>query len=317
MEFLANYGLFTLKLLTVIIGLLALLVGIVAITKKMQPKVSLESLSDDYESLQSSMRKVVDPDHKISKKERKESHKKKKERASLFVIDFDGDIKASQADQLRKAVTAVLSVATKKDQVVIRLNSPGGAVNGYGLAASQLQRIKDKQIPLTACIDKIAASGGYLMACVANQIIAAPFAIIGSIGVIAQLPNFHKWLKKHDIDFELLTAGEFKRTLTVFGENTEKGREKFQQDLEQIHTAFRNYVMLNRNAVNIDEVATGEHWLAIDAFNYKLIDALKTSDDYLTSQMKDYNIYRVMVHKTPSFMEKIFKPVANMLQPWS
>ena len=211
----------------------------------------------------------------------------------------------------------MLSVATRKDQVVIRLNSPGGAVNGYGLAASQLQRIKDKQIPLTACIDKIAASGGYLMACVANQIIAAPFAIIGSIGVIAQLPNFHKWLKKHDIDFELLTAGEFKRTLTVFGENTEKGREKFQQDLEQIHTAFRNYVMLNRNAVNIDEVATGEHWLAIDAFNYKLIDALKTSDDYLTSQMKDYNIYRVMVHKTPSFMEKIFKPVANILQPWS
>ncbi len=317
MEFLANYGLFVLKLLTLVIFLLILFVGIFAIGKKLQPKVSLESLSDEYDDLQSSMRKVVTPDHKVSRKEKKEHHKRKKERPALFVIDFDGDIKASQAEQLKQAVTAVLSVATNKDQVVIRLNSPGGAVNGYGLAASQLQRIRDKQIPLTACIDKIAASGGYLMACVANQIIAAPFAIIGSIGVIAQLPNFHKWLKKHDIDFELLTAGEFKRTLTVFGENTEKGREKFQQDLEHIHVAFRNYVMGHRNMINIDEVATGEHWLAVDAYNYKLIDSLKTSDDYLISQMSDYNLYKVKVHRAPSFMEKLFKPVASMLQPWS
>lgn len=317
MEFLADYGMFALKMLTVVISLLILLVGIVAVSKKSQPKVSLESLSKDYESLQSTMNKVVKPEHKLSRKEKKAQHKAQKERPSLFVIDFEGDMKASQAEQLRQAVTAVLSIATEKDQVVIRLNSPGGAVNGYGLAASQLQRIRDRQIPLIACIDKIAASGGYLMACVANQIIAAPFAIIGSIGVVAQLPNFHRWLKKHDIDFELLTAGEFKRTLTVFGENTEKGREKFQHDIELIHTAFRNYVMQNRNMINIDEVATGEHWLALDAYNYKLVDTLKTSDDYLISQMSDYNIYRVKVHTTPTFMEKLTKPVANMLHPWS
>ena len=317
MEFLADYGLFALKLITIVVALLVTLVGIIGITKKFQPKVELESLSDEYQSLQTAMNKDINPEFKVSKKTKKALKKSRQEKPSLFVIDFDGDIKASQVEQLRKAVTAVLSVATEKDQVVIRLNSPGGAVNGYGLAASQLQRIRDKRVPLTVCIDKIAASGGYLMACVANQILAAPFAIIGSIGVIAQLPNFHRWLKKHDIDFELLTAGEFKRTLTVFGQNTDKGREKFQQDLELIHTAFRNYVMQNRNLVDIDEVATGEHWLAVDAFDYKLIDSIKTSDDYLIDQMSDYNIFKVKVHTSPSVMDKLMKPVANMLHPWS
>ncbi|WP_367605618.1 protease SohB [Legionella sp. W05-934-2] len=317
MAFLAEYGMFALKLLTIIIGILILLAGIISISKKSQPKVSLESLSDEFESLKTSLNKVVKPHVKQSRKELKAKHKAQKELPSIFVIDFDGDIKASQTEQLRKAVTAILAVATEKDQVVIRLNSPGGAVNGYGLAASQLQRIRDKQIPLVACIDKIAASGGYLMACVANQIMAAPFAIIGSIGVVAQLPNFHRWLKKHDIDFELLTAGEFKRTLTVFGENTAKGREKFQEDIELIHQAFRNYVMQNRQMINIDEVATGEHWLALDAYQYRLIDVLKTSDDYLISQMSDYNIYRVKVHSSPALMEKLMKPVAKMLHPWS
>ena len=214
-------------------------------------------------------------------------------------------------------MTALLTIAKHQDEVLIRLESPGGSVNGYGLAASQLQRIRDRNIPLTVCIDKVAASGGYLMACVANYILAAPFAIIGSIGVVAQIPNFHRLLKKNDIDVELLTAGEYKRTLTLFGENTEAGRQKFKEDLEKIHIAFRNYVLSNRNMLEIDKVSTGEHWLATDAFDLRLIDKLITSDDYLIEKMKSHKAFKLCIHPKASLMNKLLKPAMKLLHPWA
>lgn len=244
------------------------------------------------------------------------TEKRKENKSAVYVLDFQGDMKASQVDDLREAITAVLLVADKSDEVVIRLESPGGAVNGYGLAASQLQRIRDRNIPLTVCIDKVAASGGYLMACVAQQIIAAPFAIIGSIGVVAQLPNFHRWLKKHNIDVELLTAGEFKRTLTLFSENTAKGRQKFQEDIDVIHQAFKNTVLQLREQININEVATGEHWLAQDAINLKLVDSLQTSDDYLANKVDQHELFQIKVHSKQSFATKLLKPAVKYLHPW-
>lgn len=313
MEFLSLYGLFLLKTLTLVIAILLTIAGIAAIvSRKPKAKLEIRSLNKHYEETKQHM------SHDIkNKKPEKKKKKSKEDKPSLYVVDFNGDIKASQAEQLREAVTAILAIADVKDEIVVRLESPGGAVNGYGLAASQLQRIRDKNIPLTVCIDKMAASGGYLMACVANKILAAPFAIIGSIGVVAQLPNFHRWLKKNDIDFELLTAGEYKRTLTVFGENTEKGREKFQEDLEKIHQTFRDYVFTNRPQIDIDEVATGEHWLAKDAFELRLIDQLKTSDDYLIEKMADYNAFKITVHGKKTLAEKMFKPVMKLLHPWA
>ena len=220
-------------------------------------------------------------------------------------------------EQLREEVSAILCIASKKDEVVIRLESPGGSVNGYGLAASQLQRLRDKHIPLTVCIDKVAASGGYLMACVANRIVAAPFAIIGSIGVVAQIPNFHRWLKKHDIDMELLTAGEYKRTLTLFAENTDKGRKKFKEDLEKIHEKFRDYVLANRQQLDMDKVATGEHWLARDAFDLKLVDSLKTSDEYINDNMQAFKIFKIAIHSKQTWLAKALKPATKLLHPWA
>ena len=147
---------------------------------------------------------------------------------------------AHEVESLREEITAIISIANpSKDKVLIRLESGGGVVHGYGLAASQLQRIKSAGIPLSVAIDKVAASGGYMMACVADEILAAPFAIVGSIGVIAQIPNFNKILKKNDVEFEQITAGEFKRTLTLFGENTDKAREKFREEIEQTHDLFK------------------------------------------------------------------------------
>jgi serine protease SohB len=311
MEFLSEYGMFLLKVMTFVIALLLAFAGLIALSRKPKPKLEINSLNKLYEETKQRM------STEIKNKKAQKKKKVKNDKPSLYVIDFHGDIKATQAEELREAITAILAVADEKDEVVLRLDSPGGAVNSYGLAASQLQRIRDRKIPLTVCIDKMAASGGYLMACVANKIMAAPFAIIGSIGVVAQIPNFNRWLKKNNIDFELLTAGEYKRTLTLFAENTEKGRQKFQEDLEKIHEAFRTYVATNRPQLNIDQVATGEHWLARDAFDLKLVDQLKTSDDYLTEKMADFNAFKITVHTKKSLAEKILRPALKILHPWA
>lgn len=311
MEFLSQYGLFLLKSVTLVIAFLVLVAGFFSISRKPKPKLEITSLNEQYEHLISLMHKEILGE----KKEKKKKEKIKK--PTLYVVDFNGDIKASQVEQLRDEITAILSIAKPEDEVLIRLDSPGGAVNGYGLAASQLQRIREKNIPLTVSIDKVAASGGYLMACVANCIVAAPFAIIGSIGVVAQIPNFYKWLKKNNIDVEVLTAGEYKRTLTLFAENTEKGRKKFQEDLEKIHTAFRDYVLTNRNQLDIDKVSTGEHWLAKDAFDLRLVDKLSTSDEYLIGKMTKYKAFKLTIQPKTSLVNKLLKPAMRLMHPWA
>ncbi len=311
MEFLSQYGLFFLKALTVVIAFLVIFAGFFAMSRKPKPKLEIISLNEHYEHLNTLMNKKIHGKKTPKKKKNKETNQ-----STLYVIDFHGDMKATQVEQLREEITAILCTAQPEDEVLVRLDSPGGVVNTYGLAASQLQRIRDRKIPLTVSIDKMAASGGYLMACVANQIIAAPFAIIGSIGVVGQIPNFHRWLKKHDVDVELLTAGEYKRTLTLFGENTEKGRQKFQEDLEKIHTIFRNYVATNREQLDIDKVATGEHWLAKDAFELKLVDQLATSDDYLLGKIATHKIFTLTIPPKPSLVNKLLKPAMQLMQPW-
>ena len=298
MDFLAHYGMFLLESLTIVIALLLAVAGVLSLGRKPKQTLEIISLNEQYDDVKHRMLKEV-----LGKKPEKKK-KDKKEKSSLYVLDFSGDMKASQVDQLR-------------DEVVLRLESPGGSVNGYGLAASQLQRLRDNKIPFTVCIDKVAASGGYLMACVANQIIAAPFAIIGSIGVVAQLPNFHRLLKKNDIDMEILTAGEYKRTLTLFGENNDKGRKKFQEDLEKIHDKFRDYVLENRQQLDMDKVATGEHWLARDAFDLRLVDVLKTSDEYLNDKIPTANVFKIAIHGKQSFVSKLLKPAAKLLHPWA
>lgn len=313
MEFLAQYGLFALKTFTLVIAIFLLAAGLFSLGRKPKPKLEMNCLNHQVKETKNQILKEI-----TGKKAPREKKKQPDiaKQPKLFVIDFQGDIKASQVDQLRAEISAVLSVAQAEDEVVIRIESPGGAVSGYGLAASQLQRIRDKKLSLTVCIDKIAASGGYLMACVANRIVAAPFAVIGSIGVVAQIPNFHRWLKKNDIDVELLTAGEYKRTLTLFAENTDKGRQKFQEDLEKVHHAFRRYVLMNRQQLDIDQVSTGEYWLAQDAFELRLVDAIKTSDAYLNDKMKTHQAYQIKIHEKQSLANKLLKPAVELLHPW-
>lgn len=227
------------------------------------------------------------------------------ERKRIFVLNFDGDIKASALDHLREEITAVLQVAEPGDEVLVNLESPGGMVANYGLAASQLARVRSAGIQLTIAVDKVAASGGYMMACVGDRILAAPFAMLGSIGVLAQLPNFNRLLKRHDVDFELFTAGEYKRTVTMFGENTPEGREKFQSDIEEIHALFQHFIGEYRPSLDVNKVATGEVWFGQRALDLGLVDELKTSDEYLTSCAKDADLYQVEYKEKKNIAKKI------------
>ena len=315
MEFLAEYASFLAKTVTLVVAILVVLISFAALRSKGRRKnagqLQVSKLNDFYKGLRERLEQtLLDKDQlkalRKSQGKAEKKHKKTPEsKPRVFVLDFDGDIKASATESLRHEITALLSLATSKDEVVLRLESGGGMVHSYGLASSQLARIREAGVPLTVCIDKVAASGGYMMACIGEKIISAPFAILGSIGVVAQLPNVNRLLKKHDIDFEVLTAGEYKRTLTVFGENTEKGREKFQEDLDITHQLFKNFVSRYRPQLAIDDVATGEVWLGVAALDKQLVDALQTSDEYLANKAKTAELFHLHYAERKSLQERV------------
>lgn len=325
LDALLQLALFSAKAIILVVLILILLAGIIAILskgkEKTSGKVSIKNLNKKYleikelllaEILSKDQFKKFLKSQKILDKQKQKSQQDSPQK-NVFVINFSGDIKASAVAALREEVTAVLGVATQQDEVVIQLESAGGMVHAYGLAAAQLSRIRQQEIPLTVMIDKVAASGGYLMACIANKILAAPFAIIGSIGVIVQLPNFNRVLKDKHIDFEQLTAGDYKRTLTIFGQNTEEGREKLQEEIEDIHRLFKNLIHENRSQVDIEKVSTGEHWLGTEALALKLVDEIKTSDDYLVAKSQEANVYEISYETKKSFVERL-TTAANLLK---
>ncbi len=337
MEFLANYGLFLAKTITFVAAIAVIVALVVSMggrnKKSDKGHIEVTKLNEKFDHLRDSLRDAMLDDEeykefeKAEKKRLKEEKVQKKKAAKelaksktdeaaqaqadepgkkrVFVLDFYGDIKASEVESLREEISTVLTLAKPTDEVVVKVESGGGMVHSYGLASSQLARITNKNIPLTVCVDKVAASGGYMMACVANKIIAAPFAILGSIGVVAQLPNFHKILKKNDIDYEMFTAGEYKRTVTMFGENTEKGRAKFVEELEDTHVLFKEFVSEHRPQVDVVKVATGEVWFGLRAKEVNLIDELQTSDEYLFAQAENADIYEVEFTHKKTLPEKL------------
>ena len=318
--------LFSAKAIIIMLFILIVFAGILSLLgrgkERLGGKITIKNINKKYRKIKEILLQEI-----LSKKEFKKYTKAQQlaEKAkiapaeqtppkNIFIIRFYGDIKASAVAALREEVTAILTVANTHDEVVVCLESTGGMVHAYGLAAAQLSRFKQKNIFLTVIVDKVAASGGYLMACVANKIIAAPFAMIGSIGVIAQLPNFNRLLKEKNIDFEQITAGNYKRTLTVFGENTKEGREKLQHEVEDIHQLFKNLIHEHRAQLDIEKVSTGEVWLGTQALALKLVDELKTSDDYLLSLYHQANLFEVNYHMKKSLGEKIFSSSTQLLQ---
>lgn len=249
----------------------------------------------------------------LSQQFSKEARARKKNNQKIYVLDFKGDMAASAVENLREEITLILSTAKAgRDRVLLRLESPGGMVHGYGLAAAQLVRLRDAGFHLTICVDKVAASGGYMMACIANEIVSAPFAVLGSIGVVAQVPNFNRLLKEHNVDFELYTAGQYKRTVTMFGENTEEGKAKFEEELQQTHRLFKHFIEKYRPQLNVEKVATGEHWYGEDAIDLNLVDKLQTSDEYLLSLLTQHDVYLIQTRRKPTLGEKLGLQAAQM-----
>ena len=322
-DLLLQYGLFLAKTATVLVALLIVIFAIGSMGHRRRPSdegdIDVVYLNDRLRDYGDVMRESVLDKHALKawyKQEKQADKKKDKEdknaandaerKPRVYVLNFHGDIRASAVESLRREITAIMTLAdSAHDEVVINLESPGGMVHGYGLAASQLSRVRQGNLPLTVCVDKVAASGGYMMACLGNKIIAAPFAVVGSIGVVAQLPNINRFLKKHDIDVELHTAGEYKRTLTMIGENTEEGRKKFKEELEDTHALFKEFVQESRPSLDIAKVATGEHWYGQRALTLGLVDELKTSDEYLTDRAKEADVYVVRYVQKHKLMNRL------------
>lgn len=312
MEFLLEYLLFAAKAGTLVVAIVVVLLFLTSLRSSASQnsgRIEFKNLSERYKTIKEGFLALKAENEQDEEKgeiaqtgsgkrwwqfwKKKKPLEEKAQKSNLYVINFEGDLAAAGVKNLREEVSALLQIAKEGDEVLIKLKSPGGIVNGYGLAASQLVRIRDRGLHLTVAVDEVAASGGYLMACVANHIIAAPFAIVGSVGVVAQLPNFHKLLEKFNIDYEQFTAGDYKRTITMFGENTDEGREKFKSELEEVHSVFKEFVHRYRPEMDIDAIATGEHWLAVRAKELGLVDELKTSDSYLLEALEKRGAYSI------------------------
>ena len=320
MEFLTDYGLFLLKAMTIVIAIVIVMAaGAAAGRKATQDHLEVENLNKKYRKTAAALRSAVmkrDERKKQAKRDKKQQ-KAEENRASRprsFVIDFKGDLKASAVSSLREEVSAVLDVATPDDEVIVRLENPGGIVHEHGLAASQLARVREHDIPLVVCVDKVAASGGYLMACVASKIYAAPFAILGSIGVLAQLPNFNRLLDSHGIDFEQISAGKYKRTVTMFGKNTDEDRAKLKEELEDVHTLFKAAVGRYRAELDLEAIATGEHWYGTRALELGLADEILTSDELLLQRASERDLYHVSYKIKQPLQKRIMSNIDGTLE---
>jgi serine protease SohB len=329
MSMLADVGAFALKLMLflALIGAFVVLVTRLARGQQQEEQpapLEIQPLNERLRERADRIRLAVAPGAqrkrigKALKRQRKDEAKApsgQKTRPRGFVLDFEGDIRASAVSALREEISALLQVADSGDEIILRLESPGGMVHSYGLAASQLARIRKRGIRLTVAVDKVAASGGYMMACVADRIIAAPFAVIGSIGVVMQLPNFHRLLKDKNIDYELLTAGEYKRTLTLFGENTESARSKALEELEDTHALFKDFIRSHRPQLDLEAVASGEHWFGTRAAERQLVDELMTSDDYLLQRMDSHDLFRVRLRQPKPLMQRLAERIQMRFRP--
>ena len=330
MDFVLQYGLFAAKTVTVVVALVAGMGALAALVaglsrRSRQPdRLQVTDLNDRYASLKRTLEARILPrkGFKATEKARRRRRRALARRSPdetlgarrVFVLNFRGDIRASAVTALREEITALLTLARPEDEVVLRLENAGGLVHDHGLAASQLARIRSRGIPLTVSVDKIAASGGYMMACVGTRIIAAPFAVLGSVGVLMQLPNFHRLLDSHGIDFELLKGGEYKRKLTLFGENTDEGRARMQQEIDETHALFKEFVRENRPQLDIAAVATGEHWYGRRALDLALCDELQTSDDYLLAASEEADLYELTYTAKRPVVRKLIDVLGDFSQ---
>ena len=303
MPFWLDLAAFVIKALVIVaaVGGLAILIARLARSGDggQDREIAIKSINDRYDAMRDALDAKL-----LEKKARKALAKARKKEAKtrhgepagkrIYVLNFKGDLRATAVKNLGREIDAVLTVARPgDDEVIVRIDSGGGTVTGYGLAAAEIFRLRARQISVTASVDQVAASGGYMMACAADRIVAAPFAVVGSIGVVASVPNLHKLRQKNAIDYEDITAGEFKRTVSVLGEITPAGRDHFQGKLEAIHDAFKAHVAARRPGADVARIANGDTWLASDALALGLVDEIVAGDELLFRARDSARLYEV------------------------
>jgi serine protease SohB len=327
MAFWLDIAAFLVKALIIVaaIGSLAILIARLARSgEAKESEIKIRSLNERYDDMSDAMDGAL-----LDKKERKARLKtrKKEDKAAakarrgqapgkrIYVLGFKGDLRATAVKRLGSEIDAVLIAARPgTDEAVIRIESPGGTVTGYGLAAAEILRLREHKVKVVASIDQVAASGGYMMACAADRIVAAPFAVVGSIGVVAPVPNLHRLLQKNEIDFEEMTSGQFKRTVSVLGEITPAGREHFRGKLEDTHEAFKAHVAQCRPEVDMAKVANGDHWLAREALGLALVDEIMTGDELLFRARDSARLYEVSTEPRKTLAQQLLSGLGAAAQ---
>ncbi|KZX82185.1 hypothetical protein A3715_00045, partial [Oleiphilus sp. HI0009] len=271
--------------------------------KNSDGRIIVKSLNEEYQEIQDALLKFkpLKPIKSSSIRKFKASPNKQ----SIFVLDFKGDKTASSVGSLSKEVSAILSVAKPNDEVFLRLESPGGTITGYGLASQQLIRLREAGIRLVVSVDEIATSGGYMMAAVGDRIIASPTSMLGSIGVIMEVPNFYNLLDRAGVQFHQFTAGKHKRLVSMTNKIGDAAKDQINQDLEKSHELFKNHVHTYRNSVNLESVSHGDVWSAKYCLDNKLVDDLMTSEAYLFDRASRANIFHISWDVERSFSDKL------------
>jgi serine protease SohB len=294
------------------LALVSIVKGFKNLSKGNSDSVEITNLNKKYKKLTNLAKSVLmnKPKKKVKtilELEDEISHHK------VYYLTFKGDIMAKAVDQLSEEITVLLNIAKDGDEVVLNLESPGGVVHGYGLAAAQLDRIKKAKLKLTICVDKVAASGGYMMACVGDEIVAAPFAILGSIGVVMEYPNFYELLNKVGVKYQQLTAGQYKRTISPFLEPSKEGTEKAKDDLSRTHKLFKDHITAHRKNVDIEKVATGETWYGSECIANGLIDSINTSDEVIQGKMSRNTVFKIKYKEPKKPIKLISHLVSSVL----
>ncbi len=225
----------------------------------------------------------------------------------LAVLRFQGlrDLNASGDQRLSEAIDEVLVNRDHFEEAVVIIDSPGGTTHGYGHAYALLERLSASGLKVTACIDRIGASGGYLMALPADRILAGPFAIVGSVGVVAGIPNVKRLLEEKGVSYRLFVAGDKKRVVHFADDDGPEVREYMDEKLAGIHTQFLQAVEKHRgDRVKLDEVRSGDHWSAEESVEkgLGLVDELQTSAEYLLERNREVAL--VMIERRVDITER-------------
>ena len=238
------------------------------------------------------------------------------DKSNLYYLEFEGDIQASEAAKLKQEILVCLQVAKPTDVFLILVESSGGSVSNYGDLYSVMEMIKKRGHTLWVAIDRVAASGGYLISLPADKIFATPFALIGSIGVLSEVPNFGGLLDKYGVKMEEYTAGERKMNISMFRENGEEQKEHHRKKLGKIHELFKAQLvkyrggLIEKKGVDIGELMEGDFWMGENAFELGLVDELKSSVEILLDEKDHFNILKVNYHNEPKMAG-----IMGMLKP--